>query len=281
MPVASADVWKVLYTVSRYLFPVLAVTLVFLVLFFILYESRIRREKVHNLPGSGTVGELIVLSGSRDLDANTWFPVPREGVLGSVRSCDLVIPCPGVHTKHLDFSWEDGTGLLIRPRTGCEVQINGVPVTCRTHAADVPLTHGAVLQVGSALLRLHLFAALDSTVSSFRPLPEERPSFPGPSAAFVPDSAQSQYAVPPVPYDQAPVVSEFMTPSVPYDRVPTVSECTQSESPFDPSATAPESSVSDQNAAPPLSQDSAASSEASPATVRRRRSDRWKEDLGE
>ena len=135
MPVASADVWKVLYTVSRYLFPVLAVSLVFLVLFFILSESRIRREKVHNLPGSGTVGELIVLSGSRDLDANTWFPVPREGVLGSVRSCDLVIPCPGVHTKHLDFSWEDGTGLLIRPRTGCEVQINGVPVTCRTHAA--------------------------------------------------------------------------------------------------------------------------------------------------
>ena len=257
MPVASADVWKVLYTVSRYLFPVLAVSLVFLVLFFILSESRIRREKVHNLPGSGTVGELIVLSGSRDLDANTWFPVPREGVLGSVRSCDLVIPCPGVHTKHLDFSWEDGTGLLIRPRTGCEVQINGVPVT------------------------LHLFAALDSTVSSFRPLPEERPSFPGTSAAFVPDSAQSQYAVPPVPYDQAPVVSEFMTPSVPYDRVPTVSECTQSEPLLDPSAIAPESSVSDQNAAPPLSQDSAASSEASPATVRRRRSDRWKEDLGE
>jgi hypothetical protein len=192
-----------------------------------------------------------------------------------------VIPCPGVHTKHLDFSWEDGTGLLIRPRTGCEVQINGVPVTCRTRAADVPLTHGAVLQVGSALLRLHLFAALDSTVSSFRPFPEGRPSCSGPSAAFVPDPAQSQYAVPPVPYDQAPVVSEFMTPSVPYDRVPTVSECTQSEPLLDPSAIAPESSVSDQNAAPPLSQDSAASPEASPTPVRRRRSDRWKEDLGE
>ena len=52
MPVASADVWNILYTVSRYLFPLLAVSLVFLVLFFILSDSRIRREKVHHLPGS-------------------------------------------------------------------------------------------------------------------------------------------------------------------------------------------------------------------------------------
>ena len=118
MPVASADVWKILYTVSRYLFPLLAVLLVFLILFYILSESRNRRERVRTRPGSGTVGELVVLSGGRDLDVNTWFPVPREGVLGSIRSCDLVIPCPGVRTKHLDFSWEDGTGLLIRPRTG-------------------------------------------------------------------------------------------------------------------------------------------------------------------
>ena len=117
MPVASEDVWKILYTVSRYLFPLLAIALFFLVLFYILSESRNRREKVRELPGSGTVGELIVLSGSSELDVNTWFPVPREGVLGCVRSCDLVIPCPGVHAKHLDFSWEDGSGLLIRLRS--------------------------------------------------------------------------------------------------------------------------------------------------------------------
>ena len=195
MPVLSADVWKVLCTVSRYLFPVMAASLVFLVLSYILSESRIRREKIRTLPGSGTVGELVVLSGSRDLDANTWFPVPREGVLGSIRSCDLVIPCPGVRSKHLDFSWEDGKGMLIRPRTGCEVQINGTPVTCRTRVSDVPLTHGSVLQVGSAVLRLHLFAALDSTIVSVQS-PQQNPALqvtvpdcmpvPVPPAAFAP-----------------------------------------------------------------------------------------------
>ena len=166
MPVASEDVWRVVFIVSRYLFPILALALVLLILFWVLDESRLRHEKAGNLPGFGTVGELIVLSGSRDLDTNTWFPVPREGVLGSVRSCDLVIPCPGVHTKHLDFAWEDGLGLLIRPRSGCEALVNGFPVTCRTKASDYPLQHGSVLQVGSAVLRLHLYAALDNTVAS-------------------------------------------------------------------------------------------------------------------
>ena len=262
MPAASADVWKILYTVSRYLFPLLAVSLVFLVLFYILSESRIRREKTAGLPGSGTVGELIVLSGSRDLDANTWFPVPREGVLGSVRSCDLVIPCPGVRAKHLDFSWEDGAGLLIRPRTGCEVQINGIPVTCRTRAEDVPLTHGAVLQVGSALLRLHLFAALDSTVSAFRPLPEEIPPAPGPAAAFVPVPAPSPGFVPPVSAGQPAAVPE---------PAQAFSPCEAS-----PAAPEPAQPVQSVQSFPP-----AESGTPPEMPARIRRSDRWKEDLGE
>ena len=246
MPVVSGDIWKILYTVSRYLFPLLAVCLVFLVLFYILSESRNRREKVRGLPGSGTVGELIVLSGSRDLEANTWFPVPREGVLGSIRSCDLVIPCPGVHTRHLDFSWSDGLGLLLKPRTGCEVQVNGVPVTCRTRAADVPLTHGGILQVGSATLRLHLFAALDNTPASASPASAEMPPMTVPG--FVPYPAQ-----PGEPYSPVPV------PPASMQTVP------------DPMIQSPD--------APPLP----AEDPLPPPAVSElpRRSDRWKEDLGE
>ena len=246
MPVASEQVWNILYTVSRYLFPLMTAALVLLVLILILSESRSRREKVRGLPGCGTVGELMVLSGSRELDAGTWFPVPREGVLGSVRSCDLVIPCPGVRTKHLDFSWEDGTGLLIRPRTGCDVQVNGIPVTCRTRPADVPLTHGGVLQVGSALLRLHLFAALDRTASPVPQVPAEMSAGAGPSP-FIPSGSPSGGFVPPMPPDPAADGSGF---------TPVFSEAPVSVPPGD--SEAPET-----------------------AAVRPRRSDRWKEDLGE
>ena len=245
MPVVSADIWKILYTVSRYLFPVLAVSLVFLILLYILSESRIRREKLRTLPGSGTVGELVVLSGGRDLDANTWFPVPREGVLGSVRSCDLVIPCPGVRSKHLDFSWEDGKGMLIRPRTGCEVQINGTPVTCRTRVSDVPLTHGSVLQVGSAVLRLHLFAALDSSIVSVQS-PQQDPALQGTAPVCAPFPAASAAFVPPLQPDPFPAAAGC------------------------PAQCVPESPSSAETPAVPQA-----------ASERPRRSDRWKEDLGE
>jgi len=179
MPVVSDSTWRVVYSASRYLFPFLALILVFLLFFWILHESHLHREKARNLPGFGTVGELIVLSGSRNLETNTWFPVPREGVLGSVRSCDLVIPCAGVHSKHLDFSWEDGLGILLRPRTGCEVYVNGYLVNCRTNATEIPLQHGSVLQVGSAVLRLHLYAALDNTVTLRQPEPRKEEEYGG------------------------------------------------------------------------------------------------------
>lgn len=255
MPVASSDVWNVLYTVARYLFPLLSVSLAVLFLFYILSESRLRREKVRSLPGSGTVGELIVLSGSKDLDVNTWFPVSREGVLGSVRSCDLVIPCPGVHTKHLDFSWEDGLGLLISPRSGCEVLINGVPVTCRTDTSSVPLTHGSILQVGSAVLRLHLFAALDNTPVFAQPAGEE--------------TAVSSM--------QNPSFEQVMPSSVPLkDTSPVRSDMVITPADAHFSATLP--FQSDMSVLPDTDTSSVASETLA---VRTHRSDRWKEDLGE
>ena len=266
MPVAPENIWSVLYTVSRYLFPLLALSLVFLVLYYILSESAGRKEKVRGLPGSGTVGELIVLSGGQDLDTNTWFPVPREGVLGSIRSCDLVIPCPGVHTKHLDFSWQDGKGLLIRPRTGCEALINGTPVTCRTDASAVPLTHGAVLQVGSAVLRLHLFAALDNMVSPLQQVPAGMPVYPDmpvPASCDMP-GMQPQYA--PFP-QQAPGMQEPFPPAdVPAGYFSPEQNSVASFS--------PDSSVQTEDSVTPE-----APPETQPARVRR--SDRWKEDLGE
>ena len=255
MPVVSEDIWRILYTVSRYLFPLLAVSLVFLVLFYLLSESAKRREKARSLPGTGTVGELIVLSGSRDLEVSTWFPVPREGVLGSVRSCDLVIPCPGVRTRHLDFSWEDGVGLLIHPFTGCEALINGIPDTCRTDSSAVPLTHGSVLQVGSAVLRLHLFAALDNTLPVVQS-PEKTSTVPiqsiqDPCPVPVPDLFAPVQPVPgPVPSGETP---QFC--------------CIPDEPCPDPalSDTSPEKLPSSPETKP----------------IRLRRSDRWKEDLGE
>ncbi len=250
----SEEIWRVLYTVSRYLFPFFAVLSVLFILFYILSESRTRKERLRGLPGAGNIGELIVLSGSRGLDTNTWFPVPREGVLGSVRSCDLVIPCPGVSARHLDFSWVDGTGLLIRPRTGCEVRVNDTLLTCRTDVRAVPMAHGSILQVGSAVLRLHLFAALD-------------PSGPRDSAAAPIKSVEQDPFVPAFP----PV------PAEPFQQVPGSYPPPPQQVAVYPYASSPVPPSSD------LTEQNPEESSCAPAVPKMRphRSDLWKEDLGE
>ena len=130
-----------IYRVSRYFFAFLGFLSVLSALGWLHAEKKSRRERLRSIPSAGTVGELMVLEGSDDLPPQTWFPVTREGVLGSVRSCDLVVPCPGVKAHHLDYSWCDGVGLIIRPRSGCEVTVNGIRLDCRSPCHQIESRH--------------------------------------------------------------------------------------------------------------------------------------------
>ena len=255
----SPEIYSVLSQASRWLFILLALMLLFLAFSWHHTDRKERRDRFKNLPGAGTVGELVVLSGSDELPADTWFPVPREGVLGSLRSCDLVIPCPGVSSHHLDFSWQDGTGLLIRPRVGCEVLIDGVPVTRR--GMDMPLIHGSVLQIGSAVLQLQLFAALSHTNRTFIPPQPAVGSFSDPMPQpvpvplqYPPEGTNVQPGFCPPPYQepvplQMPVEQAFPVQPLPQQPVP----------------------VQPVQEVPPQA----------PAAPRRRRSETWKEDWSE
>ena len=255
----SPEIYTVLSQASRWLFILLALVLLFLAWGWHRSDRKERRDRFKNLPGAGTVGELTVLSGSNELPADTWFPVPREGVLGSLRSCDLVIPCPGVSSHHLDFSWQDGTGLLIRPRVGCEVLIDGVPVTRR--GMDMPLVHGSVLQIGSAVLRLQLFAALSHTNRTFIPPQPAVGSFSDPMPQPVPDPVQC----PPAAVQQPP----FCPP--PYQEPAPLPEPVGQPVPVQSVPVQPVQETQAVQEAP----------SQTPAAPRRRRADRWKEDWSE
>ena len=254
----SPEIYSVLSEGSRWLFAFFALMLLLFALSWHRSDRKERRERFKNLPGAGTVGELVVISGSDELPPDTWFPVPREGVLGALRSCDLVIPCPGVSSHHLDFSWQDGTGLLIRPRLGCEVIVDSVPVT--RGGICPPMVHGSVLQVGSAVLRLQLFAALSHTNRTFTP----------PSPASPPESG---YYAPPVqiPAQYPPAAAGWQnqlcyTPEQIQSRPwPVQEQMTVQPEPVPvqiPQQTEPEQPVQ-------------------PAVPRRKRADRWKEDWSE
>ena len=246
----SQETYNAVFLASHWLFVFFALMLLLFAFAWHHTDRKERKDRFKNLPGAGTIGELVVLSGSNELPPDTWFPVPREGILGSLRSCDLVVPCPGVRSQHLDFSWQDGTGLLIRPRIGCEVLIDGVPVSRRGVYADTPLLHGSVLQIGSAVLRLQLFSALSHTNRPFVP---QTP---------VPGSGSVQW-FPPVPPVQPPVQDPYTSaPAYPAPPVPPPLQ-----------SSAADSSVPDQP-----SRDPARQPQSEP---RRKRADRWKEDWSE
>ena len=248
----SPEIYSVLSLASRWLFAFFALMLLLFAFSWHHSDRKERRDRVRNLPGAGTVGELVVLSGSGELPVDTWFPVPREGVLGSLRTCDLVVPCPGVRSQHLDFSWQDGTGLLIRPRIGCEVLVDGVPVSRRGAYADAPLLHGSLLQVGSAVLRLQLFSALSHTNRPFAP---QSPA-PGPVPGDWMPPAQPPVQPPmQVPYNP---VQDY--PAPPAQAFIPVQPCSPEQSPE-----------------PPLHGQTQQSGQPQ-APQRRKRADRWKED---
>ena len=162
----SPELYAVLSLAARYLFALLALLSLLHFLRSHAADRRERRQALRSSPGAGTVGELVVLRGSGELEPETWLPVPREGVLGSLRSCDLVIPCEGVEKNHLDFSWQDGQGLLLMPRSGCEVTVDGQTADCRSRGG-ILLRHGSILQAGRAALRFQVFTALVPAADSF------------------------------------------------------------------------------------------------------------------
>ena len=260
MSSVSPEIYSVLSLALRWLFAFFALMLLVFAFSWHHTEKKKQRNRFKNLPGAGTVGELVVLSGSGELPPDTWFPVPREGVLGSLRSCDLVVPCSGVRSQHLDFSWQDGTGLLIRPRIGCEALVDGVPVSRRGMNADTPLLHGSVLQVGSAVLRLQLFSALSHTNRSFVP------QVPAPSR--IPGSWVPPYPAP----AQDPSAAAPAWQSQPYP----VPSCPEQPLPPDP--------LPGQPLAGEELPDPAVAGQIQPQaqeSTRRRRADRWKEDWSE
>lgn len=255
----SPEIYKTLSLGSRYLFAFFALMILLFSVSWLYEERRKRRERLRSLPEVGTIGEMIVISGGDDLAQDTWFPVPREGVLGSVRSCDLVIPCPGVRSRHLDFSWQDGVGLLLRPRSGCQAFVNGTAMDRRTDPSVLPLVHGSYLQVGDAVLRLQLFSALNHTNLACT-VPEQPVTPSGSDAEYPP-------VYPPVPPVQEPFTGAPYAPP---------------SAPASPAAPVPESVPEDPGETPPqvLAADPAEQPRPQ-APPRRRRVDRWKEDWSE
>lgn len=202
----DAKIYEVLALAMRYFFTLLGVMIVWRAFSWLRKDHKQTHKRLKQLPDAGTIGIFTVEAGGEDLAAGEVIPVPHEGVLGYLRTCDVVVPVADVATAHLDFTFVDGKGLYIYPRRGCEAVVDGVFLSSRRDCQRYPMQHGSTLEIGQAVLRLGVFAGLD--VQEAQPLlPTEEDFSTG--EALVPPPGQ--------PYPPQPVYPPYQQP--PYQPV--------------------------------------------------------------
>lgn len=91
-----SQIYEILSLMMRYWFAALGVLIVLRAFWWLWKDHRSREKKRRSLPDAGSIGEFVVESDCAALPQDTLLPVPADGTLGSVRSCDIVVPARGV-----------------------------------------------------------------------------------------------------------------------------------------------------------------------------------------
>lgn len=185
--------YQILSKLMSYAFTLLGVMIVLRAFMWLRKDRRATNKRLKALPDAGAIGVLTVLRGSSELPEGSVIAVPWEGVLGFVRTCDVVVPVNDVIAKHLDFTFRNGKGLYIYPRRGCPASVDGVTIDSQADSRRYPMQHGSILQVGEALLQLGVFAGLDVQQAAgvwAEPLPQpDDADMPVHTAPYQPGSA--------------------------------------------------------------------------------------------
>lgn len=209
----SADVYEVISLGARYWFAFLGILIVWRSFRWLRKDRKAKHRRLKQLPDAGMIGEMVVLEGSDELPEGASIPVPREGTLGFLRTCDVVVPVDGVAGKHIDFTFQDGKGLLLFPLRNRTCVMDRQTLTHRTKNKNYPMQHGSRLRVGDALLRLRLFAGLETERhSAFAPevplQPEQQP-FPDDPRSAMPDWQSTSSIYHQIPADWSDASGRF------------------------------------------------------------------------
>lgn len=146
----SGEAYELLAMLMRYIFVIIGIVILFRAYRWMRKDARAYQREMRTLPDAGLVGEIV------DMQTGESQPLPREGVIGSARDCDIRLKYPGVKRRHALFSFEEGKGVCFVPRHRGVLMADGQQVAGRCHAL-----HGTQLKMGDAVMRVRLFAGLD------------------------------------------------------------------------------------------------------------------------
>lgn len=134
----------------RYVFLFLLILLLVRSFFLMRRENRQYKRTLRQLPDAGLVGEVV------DLYTGNSYPLPREGMLGSGRSCDVRLPA--LKRREIEFVFRKGLGLRLIP---IHRHHGGVLDGEQLRKRDAYALHGTILDIRGMKLRFRLFAGLD------------------------------------------------------------------------------------------------------------------------
>lgn len=146
----SPQAYELISMLMRYVFVLIGLTIVWRSFRWLRRDARAYRKEMRSLPDAGLVGEMV------NLATGETQPLPREGVIGSSRECDIRLKGPGVERSHARFEFEDGHGLKIIPLRRASLLLNGTAMRGPGYAL-----HGTQLEMGGVPLRVRLFAGLN------------------------------------------------------------------------------------------------------------------------
>ena len=150
-----SDIYAVVASVARFWFLFLIVIIVRRSYSWLRKDGLARRKRVRSLPDAGYIGELMLITGESN---GVSFLVPREGVIGSLRICDVVVTEEGVAGKHAAFYYQRDVGLFVEPYYKESVFVDGEP--CVRRGKPLLMLHGSQLKIGSAVLRMCFFVGI-------------------------------------------------------------------------------------------------------------------------
>jgi hypothetical protein len=145
----SANAFELVSLGMRYWFVFLGLMIVLRAARWALHDHRAFMHTLRSLPDAGCIGEIV------NLDTGLVQALPREGVMGSGKACDIRFK--GLRRRELVYELREGKGILLMPsHKNNQILMEGIPLTSHDYAL-----HGSQLSFPGYSLRMRLFEGLD------------------------------------------------------------------------------------------------------------------------
>ena len=206
------DVFELISQGFRYWFVLLGAVIVWRAFRWSMLDHKNYRRTMRALPDAGFIGEVV------DLNSGKSQSLPREGVIGSGKGCDIRLS--GIRNRECEYSFVDGKGVEILPvRRAHELSLDGERIGTRAFAS-----HGSRLNLPGYSLRFRLFSGLNVPVKSHE---YDRNQY----LEFVPDSSMEELSDAGMPLpDQLPgLEDQYMPQYGAEEQASPVADCESSQ----------------------------------------------------